>query len=89
MDINFMVKAQSIIESQAQGELKSSLFTNPVRNAGVGLAKTDVQATYGLRFRRSIYRWKAKNIGFLTQLVPHQYTVGADQNRHSKMMSRI
>jgi hypothetical protein len=39
MDINYMVKAQSIIESQGQGELKSSLFMNPVRTAGVGLKK--------------------------------------------------
>jgi hypothetical protein len=36
MDINYMVKVQSIVESQAQGELKSSLFANPVRTAGVG-----------------------------------------------------
>jgi hypothetical protein len=33
MDVNNIVKAQSIIESQAQGELKSSLFVDPVRNA--------------------------------------------------------
>jgi hypothetical protein len=45
-----MVKSQSIIESQAQGELKSSLFANPVRTAGLGLTKMDVQATYELCF---------------------------------------
>jgi hypothetical protein len=50
MDVRYMVKAQSIIESQAQGELKSSLFVNPVRTVGVGLTKTDAQATYGLHF---------------------------------------
>jgi hypothetical protein len=50
MDINYIVKAQSIIESQAQGELKSSLFANPVRTAGLGLTKMDVQATYELCF---------------------------------------
>jgi hypothetical protein len=50
MDVNYMVKAQSFIESQAQGELKSSLFVNPVRTAGVGLTKTDAQVTYGLHF---------------------------------------
>jgi hypothetical protein len=50
MDINYMVKAQSNIESQAQGELKSSLFVNPVRTARVGLAKTDAQTTYRLHF---------------------------------------
>ena len=50
MDVNYIVKAQSIIESQAQVELKSSLFTNLVRTTGVGLMKMDAQATYGLRF---------------------------------------
>jgi hypothetical protein len=87
MDINYMVKSQSSIESIAQGELKSSLFVNPVWSAGVGLTKTDTQATNGLCFRRSRYRWKSKELRFLTQLVPHQYTVGSYQNRHSKMMS--
>ena len=89
MDVNLMIKDQSIVEFQAQGELKFSVFVNPVPTAGVGLAKTDAQATYGLRFRRSRYRWKAKAISFLTQLVPHQYTVGDDQNHHSKMISKI
>jgi hypothetical protein len=50
MDVNYMIKAQSIIESQVQGELKSSLFVNPVRTAGVGLAKMDARTTYGLHF---------------------------------------
>jgi hypothetical protein len=50
MDINNMVKDKSIIESQAQGELMSSLFANPVQTVGVGLTKTDAQATYKLRF---------------------------------------
>jgi hypothetical protein len=36
-----MVKAQSIIDFQAQEKLKSSLFANLVRTAGVGLKKTD------------------------------------------------
>jgi hypothetical protein len=56
MDINYMVKAQSIIESQAQEELKSSLFANMVWTAGVGLMKTDTHATYGLCFRCSRLR---------------------------------
>jgi hypothetical protein len=33
MDVNYMVKSQSIIESQAQGGLKSNLFANPVWTA--------------------------------------------------------
>jgi hypothetical protein len=44
MDINYMVKAKSIIESQAQGELMV-LFANPVWTAGVGLTKTDARVT--------------------------------------------
>jgi hypothetical protein len=40
-----MVKAQSIIESQVQGEFKSSLFANQVRTAGVVLTKTDARTT--------------------------------------------
>jgi hypothetical protein len=58
-DINYMVKAQSFIESQGQVELKSSLFVNLVRFAGVGLMKMDTQATYRLCFQCSRYRWKA------------------------------
>jgi hypothetical protein len=77
------------MESQAQGESKSSLFVDLVRIAGVGLMKTNAQATYGLHFRCSRYHWRSKEISFPTQIVPHQYTVGADQNRHSKMISRI
>jgi hypothetical protein len=50
MDVNYMVKAQSIIESQSQWDLKSNLFVNPVRTTGLGLTKTDAQATYRLCF---------------------------------------
>jgi hypothetical protein len=70
-------------------ELKYSLFANPVRTVGVGLAKANAQATYELHFRRSRYHWKAKEITFPSQLVQRQYTVGADQNRHRKMMFKI
>jgi hypothetical protein len=89
MYINYMVKAQSIIESQAQGELKSSLFANLVRTIRVGLAKTDAHTTYGLHFRRSRYRWKAKEISFPTHLVSHQNILESDGNHHNKMMSKI
>ena len=61
-----MTKAQAKIEFKAQSTLKSDLFASPVRTAGAGLTKTDAQATYGLHFGRSIYRWKAKEISFPT-----------------------
>jgi hypothetical protein len=50
MDVNYMVKAQSMIESQAQGESKLSLFVDLIQTARVGLTKTDAQTIYGLRF---------------------------------------
>jgi hypothetical protein len=84
-----MVKAQSIMESQAQGESKSSLFADLVWIAGVGLMKTDAHTTYLLRFRCSRYHWKDKEIRFLTQFVSRQNMLGADENHHNKMTSRI
>jgi hypothetical protein len=80
MDVNYMVNAQSMIESQAKVELKSNLFASLVRAAGVGLIKMDVQATYKLHFGRSRYRWKAKEIHFPTQLVSRQNMPRADGN---------
>ena len=84
-----MTKAQAKIEFKAQSTLKSDLFASPVRTAGAGLTKTDAQATYGLRFGRSIYRWKAKEIRFPTQLIPYQNTLGVDANRRNNMTTRI
>jgi tRNA splicing ligase len=84
-----MVNAQSILESQAQGEFKSILFVNQVRTAGVILTKMDVQTTYKLCFRCSRYRWKAKKISLPIQLVPLQNMLGGDGNHHNKKMSRI
>jgi hypothetical protein len=89
IDVNYMVKAQSIIDFQAQEKLKSSLFANPVRTAGMGLMKMDAQATYELHFRRFRYPWKAKKISFPTHLVPRQNMLRADRNRHNKMTSKI
>jgi hypothetical protein len=55
----------------------------------VGLTKTDAHATCGLRFQCVRYRWKAKEISFPTQLVPHQNMFGSDGNHRNKMTSRI
>jgi hypothetical protein len=41
IDVNYMIKAQSIMESQPQVESKSSSSADLVRIAGVGLMKTD------------------------------------------------
>lgn len=62
IDDNYIIKAQSMIESQAQGVLKSNLFASLVQTAGVSLTKMNAQATYGFRFGRSRYYWKAKEL---------------------------
>jgi hypothetical protein len=49
----------------------------------------DAHATYGLCFRCSRYRWKAKEISFPTQLVPCQNILGSHGNRLNKMPSKI
>ena len=84
-----MTKAQAKIEFKAHSTLKSDLFASPVRTAGAGLTKMDAQATYGLRFGRSIYCWKAKEISFPTQLIPYQNTLGVDGNRRNNITTRI
>jgi hypothetical protein len=89
MDSKYMVKAQSIMESQAQGELKSTLFTNLDRIIGVGVMKTDAQTKYELCFRCSRYHWKDKEIRFPGQLVSHENMLGDDGNSYNKMTSRI
>jgi hypothetical protein len=81
--------AQVEMESIAQLELESNSISRPVRTAGVGCTKTDAQATYGLRFGRSTYRRKAKEISFPTQVVSCQNSLGVDANRQNKMTSRI
>ena len=61
-----MTKAQEKMEFEAQSKIESNLFTSSVRTAGQGLTKTDAQAAYGLRFGRSTWRRKAKEISFPT-----------------------
>lgn len=77
------------MESQPQGESKSSLFVDLVQTVGVGLAKIDTQTTYELHFRRSRYCWKAKDIIFPTHVVPCQNILGADGTCHNKITSKI
>ena len=84
-----MTKAQEKMEFKAQSEIESNLFTSSVRTAGQGLTKTDAQAIYGLRFGRSTYRWKDKEITFPTQLVPRQNSLSVDGKVHRKLTTRI
>ena len=41
IDTHYMIKARSMIESQAKVELKSNLFTSLVRVVGVDLTKME------------------------------------------------
>jgi hypothetical protein len=66
-----------------------SLVYSWIRFELLGLTKTDTQATYRLRFQRSRYHWKAKEINFPTQLIPHQNMLGPNGNHHNKMTFRI
>ena len=84
-----MIKAQAKKESQTQSELKPNLFASPVRVAGVGLTKTDAQATYGLCYGRSTYRQKSKEITFPTHLVPHLLGFGVDRKLRRKLTFKI
>jgi hypothetical protein len=71
--------------SRWRSKSSSSLSRAP----GVVCSKMDAQATYGLRFRRSTYGWKAYLIRKPTQVVPRQKLFGINVNRRNKSASRI
>ena len=54
-----MIKYQEKMEFGAQSELRSNLFSRPVRTTEADVTKTNAQTTYGLRFGCSMYSWKA------------------------------
>ena len=82
-------KSQVKMELQAQLVLESNSISRPVRTTEVGLTKTDAQTTYGLRFERSTYRWKANVISFPTQLVSHHFDFRDDRKSRRNVMDKI
>jgi len=73
------------LELEAQAKSTSS----PPRSPGAVCLRLDAQATYGVRFRRSIYGWKANFIELPMALVLHPNEVQVNRNRQIKMAFRI
>jgi hypothetical protein len=70
-DINKVVESQGDehekVVNQSNSELPNSTST---RSLGLPCIQIDVQIAYNLRFGRSTYAWKAKEITFPMVLVP-------------------
>ena len=60
-----------------------------IRNSGAAHTKTVAQVAYALRFGRTTYAWKAKEISFPMDLAPCKNSVGVNGNRQNNMTSRI
>jgi hypothetical protein len=65
------------VANQSNSELPSS---SPTRSLGPPCIQIDVQIAYDLRFWRSIYARKAKEITFLMELVPCPNKIGVVRN---------
>ena len=62
-------------------EVQSNSSSSPVRAPGPVCLKLVIQDASGLRFRRSIYGWKANLIRKQIQVVSHQKTFKINGNR--------
>ena len=60
-----------------------------IRNSGAAHTKTVTQVAYVLRFGRSTYVWKAKEISFPMDLAPCINSYGVNRNRRNNLTSRI
>ena len=74
---------------QQKPEARSNMISSLPRPPGPVCLKLDTQDASGLRFRRSIYGWKANLIRKLIQVVSHQKLFGINGNRGHKTASRI
>ena len=70
-------------------EAESNSSSSPVWALGPVYLKLVTQDASELRFRRSIYGWKANLIRKIIQVVSHQKTFGINRNRRNKSTSRI
>ena len=70
-------------------EAQSNSSSSPVWAPGLVCLKLVTQDASRLRFRRSIYGWKANLIRKPIQVVSHQKTFGINRNRRNKSASRI
>ena len=60
-----------------------------IRNSGAAHTKTVTQVAYVLRFGRSTYAWKAKEIIFPMDLSQCKISSGVNRNHRNNMTSRI
>jgi hypothetical protein len=65
------------VANQSNSELPS---LSPTRSLGPPHIQIDVQIAYNLRFERSTYAWKAKEITFLMELVSYPTNIGVIRN---------
>ena len=65
------------VEIQSNSELQIS---SPTRSPGPPCIQIDAQDAYDLRFERSTYARKAKEIAFLMELVPYPTKIGVIRN---------
>jgi hypothetical protein len=68
------------VANQSNSELPSS---SPTRSLGPPHIPIDVQIAYNLRFGRSTYAWKAKEITFLMTLVSCPTKIGVICNHQN------
>jgi hypothetical protein len=70
------------VANQSNPELPSS---SPTRSTGLPHIQIDVQIAYDLRFGRSIYARKAKEINFLMILVSYLTKIGVIRNHQNSI----
>ena len=71
-------KASKYVQVKLEAQSKSGSV--PSRIPGPVRTKTDAQDAYGVRWRRSLYAWKAKKITFPMDLVPWPNSFGVVGN---------
>jgi hypothetical protein len=72
--------AHAKVEIQSKSEFQS-LTVSPSRGAGPPCLQIDAHDMYDLRFGRSSYAWKDKEIKFSMQLVSWSTKIGVTCNR--------
>jgi hypothetical protein len=73
----------AVARDAEQGATPVRPSSSPTRSSGPPHIQIDVQIAYGLRFRRSIYARKAKEITFPMALVPCPSKIGVVRNHQN------
>jgi hypothetical protein len=79
--IKKVMKSQGDVHEKVVNQFNSELpSSSPTRSIGPHRIQIDVQIAYDIRFRRSTYARKAKEITFLMTLVPCPTKIGVVRN---------